>query len=88
MVQLPIIGETPPILFDIDFDTVNPNLGWIVGNRGTFLQTKDAGKSWCARTAPRGHDILRETVTAYSTRKAKPFKARNATGEVRRSLDK
>jgi len=50
VVQLPIIGETPPILFDIDFDTVNPNLGWIVGNRGTFLQTKDAGKSWSAKS--------------------------------------
>merc|ERR1719409_78369 len=50
VVDLPIIGETPPILFDIDFDTKDPNLGWIVGNRGTFLQTTDGGKSWVAKS--------------------------------------
>jgi len=50
VVKLPIIGDTPPILFDIEFDTQNPNLGWIVGNRGTFLQTKDGGKTWVPKS--------------------------------------
>jgi photosystem II stability/assembly factor-like uncharacterized protein len=49
-VTLPIIAETPPILFDIEFDTKNPKQGWIVGNRGTFLQTEDGGKSWVAKS--------------------------------------
>jgi len=44
-VDLPIVTEAP-ILFDIEFDPDNPNTGWIVGNRGTFLQTIDGGKSW------------------------------------------
>merc|ERR1719203_88545 len=39
-----------PILFDIDFDTANPANGWIVGNKGTFLQTTDGGKSWQAKS--------------------------------------
>merc|ERR1719440_1324608 len=49
-VQLPIISETAPILFDIEFDTKDPKRGWIVGNRGTFLETSDAGKSWSAKS--------------------------------------
>merc|ERR1719487_2404903 len=49
-VDLPIISETAPILFDIEFDSKNPDLGWIVGNRGTFLQTNNAGKSWTAKS--------------------------------------
>ena len=50
VVSLPIVSETPPILFDIEFDTKNPKLGWIVGNRGTFLQTADGGKTWEAKS--------------------------------------
>jgi len=50
VVQLPIISETPPILFDIEFDSTDPNKGWIVGNRGTFLETTDGGKSWSAKS--------------------------------------
>jgi len=50
VVDLPIIAETPPILFDIEFDSKDPKLGWIVGNRGTFLQTNDGGKSWSAKS--------------------------------------
>jgi len=50
VVDLPIISETPPILFDIEFDSKDPKLGWIVGNRGTFLQTNDGGKSWSAKS--------------------------------------
>ena len=50
VVNLPILSETAPILFDIEFDTKDPKLGWIVGNRGTFLQTNDAGKSWNAKS--------------------------------------
>jgi photosystem II stability/assembly factor-like uncharacterized protein len=49
-VQLPIISETAPILFDIEFDTKDPKRGWIVGNRGTFLETVDGGKSWSAKS--------------------------------------
>jgi len=50
VVDLPIISETPPILFDIEFDTKDPKRGWIVGNRGTFLETSDGGKSWSAKS--------------------------------------
>ena len=50
VVNLPILSETAPILFDIEFDSKDRNLGWIVGNRGTFLQTGDAGKSWTAKS--------------------------------------
>ena len=48
-VDLPIATESP-ILFDIDFDPQNPSNGWICGNKGTFLQTKDGGKSWAAKS--------------------------------------
>ena len=48
-VDLPIATESP-ILFDIDFDPQNPSNGWIVGNKGTFLQTKDGGKTWSAKS--------------------------------------
>ena len=50
VVDLPIISETPPILFDIEFDSKDPQKGWIVGNRGTFLQTRDAGNTWQAKS--------------------------------------
>jgi photosystem II stability/assembly factor-like uncharacterized protein len=45
-VNLPIIGDKPPIIFDIEFSNKDPNLGWIVGNRGTFLSTTNGGKTW------------------------------------------
>lgn len=48
-VDLPIVTEAP-ILFDIEFDPENPKNGWIVGNRGTFLQTTDGGKSWTPKS--------------------------------------
>ena len=48
-VELPIATEAP-ILFDIDFDPANPSNGFIVGNKGTFLLTKDGGKSWFAKS--------------------------------------
>ena len=31
-------------------ESQDANLGWIVGNRGTFLQTADAGKTWNAKS--------------------------------------
>ena len=31
-------------LHDLYFE--NPELGWIVGSKGTILQTKDSGKTW------------------------------------------
>jgi len=48
-VSLPIATENP-ILFDIEFDPSNPNNGWIVGNKATFLQTTDAGQTWAAKS--------------------------------------
>merc|ERR1719487_1978920 len=50
VVNLPILSEQAPILFDIEFDSKDPDLGWIVGNRGTFLQTQNGGKSWTAKS--------------------------------------
>jgi photosystem II stability/assembly factor-like uncharacterized protein len=48
-VDLPIATESP-ILFDIEFDPANPKNGFIVGNKGTFLQTTDGGKTWNAKS--------------------------------------
>ena len=48
-VDLPLATESP-ILFDIEFDSKNPQNGFIVGNRGTFFETKDAGKNWAAKS--------------------------------------
>merc|ERR1719217_1845293 len=48
-VDLPLATESP-ILFDIEFDPANPSNGFLVGNKGTFLQTFDAGKSWQAKS--------------------------------------
>jgi len=48
-VELPLATESP-ILFDIEFDPANPKNGFLVGNKGTFLQTFDEGKSWQAKS--------------------------------------
>lgn len=40
-------GET---LYDIDFDTEDPNHGFIVGARGLFYETRDGGKRWVSRS--------------------------------------
>merc|ERR1719261_1495155 len=48
-VELPLATESP-ILFDIEFDPANPKNGFLVGNKGTFLQTFDSGKSWQAKS--------------------------------------
>ena len=48
-VELPIATESP-ILFDIDYDPANPSNGFIVGNKGTFLQTLDGGRTWAAKS--------------------------------------
>ena len=45
-VELPI-RET---LFDISFDPSKPDHGWLVGAKGTFLETFDGGDSWAPRS--------------------------------------
>lgn len=45
-VELPV-RET---LFDISFDPTKPEHGWLVGSKGTFLETFDGGDSWVPRT--------------------------------------
>lgn len=45
-VDLPV-RET---LFDISFDKDKPDHGWIVGAKGTFLETFDRGLTWAPRT--------------------------------------
>ena len=37
-------------LFDIDFDSADPNHGYVVGAKGTFLETTNAGKTWFPRS--------------------------------------
>jgi len=37
-------------LFDISFDPKKPDHGWLVGAKGTFLETFDGGKTWNTRT--------------------------------------
>lgn len=45
-VDLPV-RET---LFDITFDPAKPEHGWLVGAKGTFLETFDGGDSWSPRS--------------------------------------
>ena len=45
-VELPV-KET---LFDISFDQSKPDHGWLVGAKGTFLETFDGGATWKPRT--------------------------------------
>ena len=37
-------------LFDITFDPKKPEHGWLVGAKGTFLETFDGGKTWNTRS--------------------------------------
>ena len=37
-------------LYDVDFDSKDPEHGWIVGSKGTFLETSDGGRSWVPRS--------------------------------------
>lgn len=37
-------------LFDIAFDSGDPNHGYVVGAKGTFLETTDGGKNWFPRS--------------------------------------
>jgi len=38
------------VLYDIDFVKDSPQHGWLVGSKGTFLETNDSGKTWIPRT--------------------------------------
>lgn len=41
---------TKETLFDISFDPSKPEHGWIVGAKGSFLETFDGGATWKTRT--------------------------------------
>jgi photosystem II stability/assembly factor-like uncharacterized protein len=45
-VKLPV----DTVLFDLDFVKNSPNHGWLVGSKGTFLETLDGGENWVPRT--------------------------------------
>ena len=45
-VELPVKDT----LFDISFDSSKPEHGWLVGSKGTFLETFDGGETWLPRT--------------------------------------
>jgi photosystem II stability/assembly factor-like uncharacterized protein len=38
------------VLFDLDFVKDSPKHGWLVGSKGTFLETTDGGENWIPRT--------------------------------------
>jgi photosystem II stability/assembly factor-like uncharacterized protein len=38
------------VLFDLDFVKDDPKHGWLVGSKGTFLETLDGGETWIPRT--------------------------------------
>ena len=40
---------TKDTLFDITFDPSKPDHGWVVGSKGTFLETFDGGVNWIPR---------------------------------------
>lgn len=42
--------NTGEVLYDIDFDPLDKNHGFVVGARGLFYETKDAGKRWVSRS--------------------------------------
>lgn len=42
--------DTSNTLFDISFDPAKPEHGWVVGSKGTFLETFDGGLNWITRT--------------------------------------
>lgn len=44
-IELPI----DTVLFDLDFVKDDPQHGWLVGAKGTFLETIDGGKTWSPR---------------------------------------
>jgi len=41
---------TSETLFDISFDSSKPEHGWLVGAKGTFLETFDGGDTWKTRS--------------------------------------
>lgn len=41
---------TKETIFDISFDPNKPDHGWLVGAKGLFLETFDAGNTWSTRT--------------------------------------
>jgi photosystem II stability/assembly factor-like uncharacterized protein len=41
---------TKDTIFDINFDPKKPEHGWLIGAKGTFLETFDAGVTWKPRT--------------------------------------
>lgn len=41
---------TKDTIFDINFDPKRPEHGWLIGAKGTFLETFDAGQTWKPRT--------------------------------------
>lgn len=38
------------VLFDLDFVKDDPKHGWLVGSKGTFLETLNGGETWIPRT--------------------------------------
>eukprot|EP00930_Biecheleria_cincta_P069233 TRINITY_DN569_c0_g2_i1.p1 TRINITY_DN569_c0_g2~~TRINITY_DN569_c0_g2_i1.p1 ORF type:complete len:520 (-),score=102.11 TRINITY_DN569_c0_g2_i1:26-1585(-) len=42
--------NTGEVLYDIDFDPLDKNHGFVVGARGLFYETKDGGKRWVSRS--------------------------------------
>eukprot|EP00168_Porphyra_purpurea_P004329 TRINITY_DN1508_c1_g1_i10.p1 TRINITY_DN1508_c1_g1~~TRINITY_DN1508_c1_g1_i10.p1 ORF type:complete len:514 (-),score=178.36 TRINITY_DN1508_c1_g1_i10:17-1363(-) len=45
--QVPLTADST--LFDMSFSPTDPKHGWLVGSRGTVLETNDGGDSWKAR---------------------------------------
>jgi len=45
-----LICQSRKLFFDIDFDELKPEHGWLVGTKGTFLETFDGGESWSPRS--------------------------------------
>eukprot|EP00595_Chromulina_sp_UTEXLB2642_P000321 CAMPEP_0196761694 /NCGR_PEP_ID=MMETSP1095-20130614/1004_1 /TAXON_ID=96789 ORGANISM="Chromulina nebulosa, Strain UTEXLB2642" /NCGR_SAMPLE_ID=MMETSP1095 /ASSEMBLY_ACC=CAM_ASM_000446 /LENGTH=360 /DNA_ID=CAMNT_0042111577 /DNA_START=204 /DNA_END=1283 /DNA_ORIENTATION=- len=41
---------TKDTIFDISFDPSKPEHGWLIGSKGTFLETFDGGNTWKTRT--------------------------------------
>ena len=45
-----IVLPVDTVLFDLDFVKDEPQHGWLVGSKGTFLETLDGGQTWVPRT--------------------------------------
>jgi photosystem II stability/assembly factor-like uncharacterized protein len=56
VLPLPFTKDAAPVLFDLDFDDKDPNVGIIIGSSATLIGTDDGGKTWKSQFYDFGDD--------------------------------